>query len=285
MDKKIAKYKDKEYQFDSFMNFFVPCLSPLTLKQLQKLVSDAGNCENLKQLSIYKLCLSVRSFNILRYAEIATIGDLVNCTWWDLYRLKNCGKKSLQEIIGTMALLGFEYIDAISTPQYIGHVVSYQTPQTNSSQNMQSNNLSTSNTNEATIDDVPEKYKKYVVKGIAKEVKDELQNSTIEDSITTRLISKLIENEQQNSVLLYNKPQLTKVKVENTTHNIPGKVKIRKVLHSLNENVSLIFDLEQDFIIAHQDYLCDIVFNSNLLSPKKRELIRFIEGQCNTFNK
>jgi len=281
---KIAKYKDKEYQFKSFMRFYSANSIENDLSHIQNLVLVAGNYKNLEQTSIMKLYLSARSNNILLRNHISTVGDLSKCSWWTLCNFRNCGTKSLQEIVAAMIMLGFNYVDATSKPVYIGNQACYQVPQTgNSIQNIQSNNIPTNNVTEATIDDVPEKYKKYVAKGIAEEVKDTLQNTTFNQLITTRLINKLIENKQQSNVLIYNKSQLPKVKV--TKNNINTKIKIRRILQSLKENVVLIYDLKQDFIVAHQDYLCDIVFNSNLSLKCKRQLLRFIEEQCNTFNK
>lgn len=289
--KSNVKIYNKGLEFNYFMSYTTPdtVLGSSRANKLADIAISAGNYENIKLITTYKLHalgLSVRAFNILMKYNISNVEDLTRYSWENLIKLKKLGQITLQEIICTMQVLGFKYIDASSTPHYCGTEVScQQTPQTNNSvQNLQPSNSSTNNT-DVTIDDVPEKYKKYVAKGIAEEVKAEM--STLNTSTTHSLINKLIQTKQQSNALIYNGTQLPKVKLKNTHKHIPvpPMVKIKAILSSVQSNISLIYDLNQSFIITHQDYLCDSVFNSYLSSQEKRELLRFIEEQCNVFNK
>lgn len=64
---------------------------------------------------ISKLNLSVRAYNCLHNnTKITTIGELVQRTEDDLYRIKNFGRKSIQEIKDELARIGLSlgmYID------------------------------------------------------------------------------------------------------------------------------------------------------------------------------
>jgi DNA-directed RNA polymerase subunit alpha len=57
---------------------------------------------------IEELELSVRSFNCLKRSNIATVGDLVNKTEEDMMKVKNLGKKSLDEVIAKLHDLGLD---------------------------------------------------------------------------------------------------------------------------------------------------------------------------------
>jgi hypothetical protein len=56
--------------------------------------------------SVDELEISVRASNCLRNTNIATIGELIECSAADLFRTKNTGKKSIQEIREELHRLG-----------------------------------------------------------------------------------------------------------------------------------------------------------------------------------
>ncbi len=57
-------------------------------------------------MTIEELDLSVRSFNCLKRAGINTVQDLINKTEDDMMKVRNLGRKSLEEVIYKMASLG-----------------------------------------------------------------------------------------------------------------------------------------------------------------------------------
>jgi DNA-directed RNA polymerase subunit alpha len=59
-------------------------------------------------LSIEELDLSVRSYNCLKRAGINTVEDLANKTEEDMMKVRNLGRKSLEEVLNKMAELGLE---------------------------------------------------------------------------------------------------------------------------------------------------------------------------------
>jgi DNA-directed RNA polymerase subunit alpha len=61
---------------------------------------------NLLNLSIDELDLSVRSYNCLKRANINTIGELVKHSTEDLMKVRNLGKKSLEEIVSKLEQMG-----------------------------------------------------------------------------------------------------------------------------------------------------------------------------------
>ena len=62
--------------------------------------------EKYLEMTIDDLCLSVRSFNCLKRAGINTVEDLIARTEEDMIKVKNLGKKSLDEVINKLASLG-----------------------------------------------------------------------------------------------------------------------------------------------------------------------------------
>ena len=59
--------------------------------------------DKVLEMSIEELDLSVRSFNCLKRAGINTVADLVNTTEEDMMKVRNLGRKSLEEVIKKMA--------------------------------------------------------------------------------------------------------------------------------------------------------------------------------------
>ena len=59
--------------------------------------------------SIEELELSVRSFNCLKRAGISTVEDLANKTESDMMKVRNLGKKSLDEVINKLHALGLDF--------------------------------------------------------------------------------------------------------------------------------------------------------------------------------
>jgi DNA-directed RNA polymerase subunit alpha len=62
--------------------------------------------EKVFEMTIEELDMSVRSFNCLKRAGIDTVKDLVNKTEEDMIRVRNLGKKSLEEVIQKLQSLG-----------------------------------------------------------------------------------------------------------------------------------------------------------------------------------
>ena len=62
--------------------------------------------EKVLEMTIEELDLSVRSFNCLKRAGIDTVEDLVNKTTDDMIKVRNLGKKSLEEVIQKLESLG-----------------------------------------------------------------------------------------------------------------------------------------------------------------------------------
>ena len=69
--------------------------------------SDNGK-EKVLEMTIEKLDLSVRSFNCLKRAQINTVEDLTNRTEEDMMKVRNLGRKSLDEVVAKLNSLGFD---------------------------------------------------------------------------------------------------------------------------------------------------------------------------------
>lgn len=62
--------------------------------------------EKVLEMTIEELDMSVRSFNCLKRAGIDTVEDLTNKTEEDMIKVRNLGKKSLEEVIQKLQSLG-----------------------------------------------------------------------------------------------------------------------------------------------------------------------------------
>ena len=62
--------------------------------------------EKVLEMTIEELDLSVRSFNCLKRASIDTVEDLINRTEEDMIKVRNLGRKSLEEVIQKLSSLG-----------------------------------------------------------------------------------------------------------------------------------------------------------------------------------
>ena len=62
--------------------------------------------DKVLELTIEELDLSVRSFNCLKRANINTVADLISKTEEDMMKVRNLGRKSLEEVINKLAMMG-----------------------------------------------------------------------------------------------------------------------------------------------------------------------------------
>lgn len=65
--------------------------------------------EKVLEMTIEDLELSVRSFNCLKRAGIVTVEDLVNKTQSEMMKVRNLGKKSLDEVTNKLHSLGLDF--------------------------------------------------------------------------------------------------------------------------------------------------------------------------------
>ena len=72
---------------------------------------DNENKEKILNMTIEELDLSVRSFNCLKRAGINTVDDLINKSPDDMMRVRNLGKKSLEEVIEKLESYGLNFMD------------------------------------------------------------------------------------------------------------------------------------------------------------------------------
>ncbi len=67
--------------------------------------------DKVLELTIEELDLSVRSFNCLKRANINTVEDLINKTEDEMMKVRNLGRKSLEEVINKLAMMGLSLAD------------------------------------------------------------------------------------------------------------------------------------------------------------------------------
>ena len=69
-------------------------------------VKDDNGKEKALEMTIEELDLSVRSFNCLKRAGINTVEDLISKSEDDMMKVRNLGRKSLEEVINKLAMMG-----------------------------------------------------------------------------------------------------------------------------------------------------------------------------------
>lgn len=90
------------------MNLFIDLADGFKGKDI--MVEKENNQKNkVLELTIEELDLSVRSFNCLKRAGINTVEDLVSKSEGEMMRVRNLGKKSLEEVVGKLNSLGFQF--------------------------------------------------------------------------------------------------------------------------------------------------------------------------------
>lgn len=62
--------------------------------------------DKVLELTIEELDLSVRSFNCLKRANINNVEDLISKTGEDMMKVRNMGRKSLEEVQNKLAMMG-----------------------------------------------------------------------------------------------------------------------------------------------------------------------------------
>ena len=89
------------------LNLFVELTDATTIPTViqEKPENQKGH---VLEMTIEELDLSVRSFNCLKRAGIDTVEDLINRTEEDMIRVRNLGKKSLEEVIQKLHSLGLD---------------------------------------------------------------------------------------------------------------------------------------------------------------------------------
>ena len=89
------------------LNLFVNLSEEMSNAEIMVEKDDDGK-EKVLEMTIEELDLSVRSFNCLKRAGINTVEDLIGKSEEDMMKVRNLGRKSLDEVVGKLAALGFK---------------------------------------------------------------------------------------------------------------------------------------------------------------------------------
>ena len=86
-------------------------LSEATKNTQIMIEKEESKKEKVLEMSIEELELSVRSFNCLKRAGIATVEDLTNKSETDMLKVRNLGKKSFDEVTAKLHSLGLNFAE------------------------------------------------------------------------------------------------------------------------------------------------------------------------------
>ena len=90
-----------------YLSLFVNLSESVSSQEIMVETSNTGS-EKVLQMTIEELDLSVRSFNCLKRAGINTVEDLISKTEEDMMRVRNLGRKSLEEVVEKLESLGYK---------------------------------------------------------------------------------------------------------------------------------------------------------------------------------
>ena len=89
-----------------YVDVFVSLVEKMKTQEILVSQDDEKQTKKL-EMSIEDLDLSVRSYNCLKRAGIHTVQDLVKKSEDDMLKVRNLGKKSLDEVMNKLQELGF----------------------------------------------------------------------------------------------------------------------------------------------------------------------------------
>ena len=92
------------------LNLFVTLSQEAMDAEIMVEKDDKGK-EKALEMTIEELDLSVRSFNCLKRANINTVEDLISKTEDEMMKVRNLGRKSLEEVINKLAMMGLHLAD------------------------------------------------------------------------------------------------------------------------------------------------------------------------------
>ena len=92
------------------LNLFVELSDEVSQTEIM-VVKDDTSIGKVLEMTIEELDLSVRSFNCLKRAGINTVEDLINKTEDDMMKVRNLGRKSLDEVVAKLTSLDLSLRD------------------------------------------------------------------------------------------------------------------------------------------------------------------------------
>lgn len=88
------------------LSHFVDLSEEVSNTEIMDTQEDTGK-EKVLEMTIEELDLSVRAFNCLKRAGVNTVSDLINKSQDEMMKVRNLGKKSLEEVLTKLDSLGF----------------------------------------------------------------------------------------------------------------------------------------------------------------------------------
>jgi DNA-directed RNA polymerase subunit alpha len=88
------------------LNHFVDLSDEMSSTEILEKKEESGK-EKALEMTIEELDLSVRAFNCLKRAGVNTVQDLVSKSPEEMMKVRNLGKKSLEEVMAKLASLNF----------------------------------------------------------------------------------------------------------------------------------------------------------------------------------
>ncbi|MCQ2406077.1 MAG: DNA-directed RNA polymerase subunit alpha [Oscillospiraceae bacterium] len=83
-------------------------LRAIKIIETNEVTGETSGVNTALSMTIEELDLSVRSFNCLKRANINTVGDLVTKTEDEMIKVRNLGRKSLEEVIHKLETMGLK---------------------------------------------------------------------------------------------------------------------------------------------------------------------------------
>ena len=92
------------------LNHFVELSDEVSTTEIMEKKEDTGK-DKFLEMTIEELDLSVRAFNCLKRAGVNSVGDLISKSPDEMMKVRNLGRKSLEEVINKLAMMGLHLAD------------------------------------------------------------------------------------------------------------------------------------------------------------------------------
>jgi DNA-directed RNA polymerase alpha subunit len=255
------------------------------IDEAPKKVDKKNRFDSLLSIEVEELDISVRAYNCLKRAGINNVRDLICNSQMDLFKNRNLGIISLEEIVDKVKSLGLALRpENMSSEDWIKQLKQKISARFNSELQVKQD-----------INQIHEKDKRsYAVNAgmiAQQEVKKDAMVRLISRDINSRIQANTVQtiNSAEKSLFYVNATNSTEQPKINeassrlitemiSSYNCEEQKEIdKKVLGIISEDVSVIDCLEDNYIIKNKDALMKIVLkDKNLDAEKRLELINMV---------
>lgn len=220
--------------------------------------------EQLMNLKVEDMDLSVRAYNCLRYGGISTMEEIISYTPQRLKRVRNVGVRAYEEIVNMLHSHGLDLCpEGVLVPTWRKTMKEKYLNQNKATQKTYEEPAKTAG--ELDINELPEKYREIYALGAGVKAKKEMDNQGTMNVLRSRVL-------QKTNKISYNSNKVQYINVE------PTRAKgLQSVLQGIKQDVALIYDMDSQFVLENKDMLIQFVLESDNVSINERvKIVKYL---------